>query len=119
MGSTSNSSTLRNGGRPLRLAYPIYGKNTFRPSGNPDRHLPEWKKESSLDYVRRSLGLDTRAGMNAWDRWIGNENRGPKGFASKQQCEYWDRIRFLQNKSPRARKRAEQREAQRSANPKA
>jgi hypothetical protein len=53
--------------------------------------------------------------MKAWDREI-VENRGLKGLAIKRQCEYWDRIRFLQEKSPRARKRAEQREARRAAN---
>jgi len=117
MGSTSNCSKLRNVGRPLRLAYPIYGKDTFRPSGNPDLDPPEPETESSLDYIRRTLGLDTRAGMKAWDRRIA-ESMGPGGLASKQQCDYWDRIRFLQKKSPRARKRAELREA-RKTTPKA
>jgi hypothetical protein len=53
MGTSSYSSSLRNGGEPLRLAYPIYGRKTFRPSGNPQVDPPEREKESELDRFRR------------------------------------------------------------------
>jgi hypothetical protein len=108
LGTTSHSSSVRYAGRSLRLAYPIHGGATFRPSGNPG-DPPEAERESHLEFVRRMSGLDTRQGMRDWDRKIADA-RGPKGLGSVQECDYWDRIRFLQNKSPRARKRAEERE---------
>jgi hypothetical protein len=110
----SSFSRIQNGGRPLRLAYPISGKNTFRPSGNPDTDPPEREVESDLDQIRKILGVDTPSGMQRLDRELAAA-RGPRDLATKQQCEYWDRIRFLQMKSPRARKRAEEREARRMA----
>lgn len=107
--STSYNSSLRNGGRPLRLAYPIHGKKTFRPSGNPATDEPERERISELEWTRLKLGLDTAEGQKRWDRLLGRENRSP---------DYWDQLRFLQAKSPRARKRAEEREARRSRTPK-
>lgn len=109
MGATSYSSTVRNGGKSLRLAYPIHGKNTFKPSGDPVKDEPEVKRLDDLDLVRRVLGTQTRAGMLAFDRKIAHI-RGVKGLSSVQETAYWDRVRFLQLKSPRARKRAEDRE---------
>jgi hypothetical protein len=38
------------------------------------------------------------------------ENRSPKGLATEEATAYWDRLRFLQQKSARARKRAEERQ---------
>lgn len=114
MGATSYNSTIRSGGKPLRLAHPIHGRDSFRPSGNPDTDPPEITTESDLDQFRRVMGLDTRAGVNAWDRDIA-EVRGARGLASIRQCQYWDSIRFLQGKSPRARKRAEERERRKTA----
>jgi hypothetical protein len=114
MGTSSYSSSLRNGGKPLRLAYPIHGQNTFRPSGNPETDPPEVPRESDLEQFRRVFGVDTPEGARAWDRRIA-DCRGITGFGSEQECDYWDRIRFLQMKSPRARKRAEERERRRIA----
>jgi hypothetical protein len=109
MGTNSYSSSLRNGGKPLRLAYPIYGRNTFRPSGDPQADPPERAGESALARTPRILGIDTPEGVRLWDREIA-DSRGVEGLASKEQCAYWDRIRFLQSKTPRARKRAENRQ---------
>ena len=109
MGTSSYSSSLRNGGKPLRLAHPIYGRNTFRPSGDPQADPPERARESALARARRAFGIDTPEGIRAWDREIA-DSRGVQGLGSKEQCAYWDRIRFLQSKTPRARKRAEDRQ---------
>jgi hypothetical protein len=99
MGTSSYSSSLRNGGRPLRMAYPIDGKNTFRPSGNPTTDPPERPSISELEWMRSVLGIDTREGVRAFDRLLGGE--------PSEDTAYCDRLRFLQQKSPRARKRAE------------
>jgi hypothetical protein len=110
MGTSSYSSSLRNGGRPLRLAYPIHGKNTFRPSGNPAIDSPERPSISELEWVRRMCGLDTLEGGRVYDRLL----------RPNKETAYWDRVRFLQlkslmnsQKSARARKRAENRERHR------
>ena len=108
MGATSRSSTLRNGGRPLRLAYPISGKNTFRPSGNPTTDEPEFVVEDGLEFIRSVFGTNTKEGIRRFDRM---HEGNPRWSLIKQECAYWDRLRFLKMKSPRARKRAEQREA--------
>jgi hypothetical protein len=87
MGTSSYSSSLRNGGKPLRMAYPIHGKNTFRPSGNPATDPPERQTISELEWTRRILGIDTPEGMRASDRRI-DHIRGPKGLASKEQFTF-------------------------------
>jgi hypothetical protein len=113
MGTTSKSSSLRNGGKPLRLAYPIHGRNTFRPSGNPATDEPEREKMSELEWHRRALGIETPEGMRAFDgllESVAGDRSRPGGIASKEATAYWDKLRFLQEKSPRARKRAEERE---------
>jgi hypothetical protein len=87
----------------LRLAYPIYGKNTFRPSGDPATDPPEQPSLSTRIELAR-FRIDTPDDMRAYDRLLG---RSPT-----KEATYWDRIRFLQPKSPRARKRAEARQAE-------
>jgi hypothetical protein len=47
-------------------------------------------------------------GDHEGDRWLG-DRRSPKGLATEEATAYWDRLRFLQQKSARARKRAEER----------
>jgi hypothetical protein len=100
MGTSRYSSSLRNGGKPLRMAYPIHGKNTFKPSGNPVTDPPERQSFSELEWTRSMLGLDTLEGMRAWHRLLG----GPTS-----ETAYWYRVRSLQLKSARSRKRAEER----------
>jgi hypothetical protein len=113
MGTNSYSSSLRNGGKPLRMAYPIHGKNTFRQSGNPATDPPERPTPSELDWTRSVFGLDTLEGIRAFDRLLGGY-RGPGGLSTKEETAYWDRTRRLPMKSPRARKRAEEREQRRA-----
>lgn len=108
MGTTSRSSTLLHGGHPLLLAYPVSGKNTFRPSGNPARDEPEFVTKDELDFIRGVFGTNTKDGLRRFDRMHEGNPRWP---LIKQECAYWDRLRFLKMKSPRARKRAEEREA--------
>jgi hypothetical protein len=97
------------------LAYPIHGGNTFHPSGSPDTDPPERSAFSELDFTRRALRLDTPEGIKEFDQFIA-DHRGPKGLASIESKAYWDRIRRLQMKSPRARKRAEEREHRQAQN---
>jgi hypothetical protein len=87
------------------MAYPIDGKNTFRPSGNPAIDPPERPSISELEWTRSVLGLDTLEGVKAFDRLLGRE--------PSEDTSYWDRLRSLQQKSPRARKRAEERQKRR------
>jgi hypothetical protein len=91
------------------MAYPIHGKNTFRPSGNPATDPPERPSVSQLEWIRIAYGLDTPDGVRAFDQRIAHL-RSPKGFATEAETAHWDRIRFIQQKSPRARKRAEERQ---------
>jgi hypothetical protein len=83
---------------------PIHGKNTFRPSGNPIIDPPERETISQLEWTRSMCGLNTLDGMRAWHQAIG-------GVTS--ETAYWYRIRSTQLKSPRARKRAEERQQRR------
>jgi hypothetical protein len=46
---------------------------------------------------------------------IARSLRSRKGLVTKEATTYWDRIRFLQQKSPRARKRAEDRQRRRQS----
>jgi hypothetical protein len=94
----------------MLLAHPIHGRDTFRPSGNPATDEPEFYVEPDIEYLRRSLGTDTPEGQRAHDRMMGMDSDDPYHRGIKAQCAYWDRLRALQEKSPRARKRAEERE---------
>jgi hypothetical protein len=109
MGTTSRSSSVKYIGRSLLLAHPIHGGSTFRPSGHPADE-PERRSESELEHMRRVFGTETKEGQRAFDQLTGHALR-PESF--RQHYEYWDRLRFLQTKSPRARKRAEERERRR------
>jgi hypothetical protein len=122
MGTTSNASGIRNGGRPLRLAYPIRGKNTFRPSGNPETDPPEIEWMTSWDLIRPK----TRQEQREFDRRVAAimPCRDAKLLTIREkllarriqdECEYWDRVRFRKHLSPRARKRAEVRDAKRDS----
>jgi hypothetical protein len=53
------------------MAYPIDGKNTFRPSGNPAIDPPERPRISELEWTRSVLGLDTLEGVKEFDRVAG------------------------------------------------
>lgn len=94
---------LRNGGPPLRLAYPIYGGNTFRPSGNPEADPPEYATDPEPWRVRWPGGEEQR---RAYDAYM----RSTASPSDLQQWAYWDRVQKLKRLSPRARKRAEWRE---------
>jgi hypothetical protein len=106
---SSLSSNLRNGGRDLLYKHPVTGSRTFKPSGNPETDSPEIARESSDEHVQRAFRLDTPEGRDAWDAHFGPE------YINKIKTEnaHWERIRFQMNKSPRARKRALEREARR------
>jgi hypothetical protein len=115
---SSFSSKLRSGGRDLLYAHPVTGSGTFRPSGKP-KDPPYVAKRSTDEYARRLLGVHTPQGRDAWDDEI---RRMPNGSdylrRVLEEGGYWERIRFQVNKSPRARKRALEREARRECRPK-
>jgi hypothetical protein len=109
---SSLSSNIRSGGRDLLYAHPVTGSRTFKPSGNPKIDPPYVAKESHDEYVRRAFGLDTPEGRDAWDERI--RQIAPAHLTRVlDEGRHWERIRFQVNKSPRARKRALEREARR------
>lgn len=103
------SSKLRFGGRALLYAQPVSRSATFRPSGDPEHDPPERVKETEDEQTRRSLGLDTPEGRDAWDAKLDAEYLRHNAL----HWHYWEQRRFLQNKSPRAKKRALARMAKR------
>ena len=102
---SSLSSRFAYGGPSLRHQYPINRAQTFRPSGNPETDPPERERVSEWDEKRAELGLDRPEGAAAWDARIA----GPS-----QEHRYCKGLRFKQNTTPRARKRALERQARRS-----
>lgn len=104
-----NRNRVLHGGKPLLLAYPVYGSDTFRPSGNPQSDPPEISRQDDLDLSRELLGLNTREGAKVWDQHVSSIYGARNWNETIAQCAYWDRIRFLQAKTPRARRRAEKR----------
>jgi hypothetical protein len=64
---SSLSNRLRVGGVHLRRSYPVTGRNTFKPSGNPETDPPEKSRLTLDEYEREVLGLGTPQGRDAWD----------------------------------------------------
>jgi hypothetical protein len=109
---SSFSSNLRNGGRNLLYTQPVKGSRTFKPSGDPNTDPPYVAAESEDYYARRMSGVDTPAGRDAKDEFF--KQRAPAYLKRVlEEGRHWERIRFQVNKSPRARKRALEREARR------
>jgi hypothetical protein len=103
---SSLSSRLRHGGRSLLYTHPISRSATFQPSGDLKRDPPEVSKETDYELTRRKFNLDTPEGRDAWDAKLGPAT--PEG-------RYWERRRFSQDKSARAKKRELRRMERRAA----
>jgi hypothetical protein len=105
---SSLSSKLRVGGRALLYAQPVHKAATFKPSGDPERDPPEVAKDGSwFDTIGRALDLDTPEGRARHDA----KNAGPITDRVIRENQFWEKRRFKQGKSLRAKKRELQREA--------
>jgi len=90
--------------------HPVARGATFKPSGDPARDPPEAEKEGEYEWLRRKLGLDAPEGRDRWDaRFSGDHVE-----RCKAENQFWERRRFQQGKSIRAKKRQLEREARRS-----
>ena len=84
--------------------YPIEGHNALRPSGRPD-DPPEFPRDC---YYEPKSADEQRE----WDAYL--RGGDPSYFkANKQHWAYWDQVRKLKTLTPRARKRAIEREERR------
>jgi len=102
------SSRLRGGGRTLLYAQPVHKAGTFKPSGDPDRDPPEIPKSGGwIDHVGLVFNLDTPEGRDHYDAWVAS----PTTDRVIRENQYWERRRFKQEKSLRAKRRELQREA--------
>lgn len=84
----------------LLYAYPVEGHNALRPSGRKS-DPPEIPKDSGYESM-------TPEEQRAWDIQM----RECRSWCN-EVGGYWDRVRKMKTLSPRARKRAERREAKR------
>jgi hypothetical protein len=101
---------VRNMGSALTHAYPVHGKASFRPSGDPLKDDPEIPRED----VHSTAGLNlpkTRAEQEREDR--ASIKRYP-GFALwLPEYAYWDNIRF-RNEKPATNSRKKSRKIKRA-----
>src|SRR5437016_227130 len=105
---SSMSSKLRSGGRALLYVQPVHKAMSFRPSGDPDRDPPEVPKDGGwFNIVGRVFDLDTPEGRDRHDARMA----GPNADRVIRENQYWEKIRFKNRKSLRARKRELRREA--------
>jgi|ERR1700726_4197313 hypothetical protein len=105
---SSLGSRLVNAGSALLYSYPVHGKKTFKPSGTPgkvDERRITWD-DVAIEFVPK-----TREERDAWDASLDPE------YLRRvlEEGRHWERLRFYVNKSPRARKRALERERRRAA----
>ncbi len=111
---SSMSSRLRSGGRALLYAQPVNKAATFRPSGDPDHDPPEVPKDGGwIETVGRAFNLDTPEGRDYYDAWMASPNTD----RIIRDNQYWEKLRFKQGKSLRAKKRELRREARRNETP--
>ena len=104
---SSLSSKLRPGGRQLLYAQPVHRATTFKPSGDPDRDPPEVPKIGWFEAIGLALDLDTPEGRDRVDTLTAGPNRD----RVLRENQFWEKRRFKQVKSLRAKKRELQREA--------
>jgi len=102
------SSRLRNGGLALLYAQPVHKAATFKPSGDPDHDPPEMAKNDGwFETVGRVFDLDTPEGRARHDASMA----GPNTDRVVRENQYWEKRRFKQGKSLRAKRREMRREA--------